>query len=165
MLWWCVYVQHSIWGLFGYGSGSGDTGMNVELQLIKHLKRFRSRIRPNSPEVFFHLRYHRFWQPCSLGKLSQVDNGITLHRCKLGTNSAGNTVSCEYVSLHQNKAEMSVHSQETCKSHHHPSRSEVVMYVSRSNIFLMFLLNPAISDLTWHSTTKVMYLVNKGCMS
>ena len=62
--------------------------------------------RPNPHEVLFHLRDHRSRQLCSLGKLSQIDNGIALYRYKLGANSAGNIVSNEYVSLHQNKAEM-----------------------------------------------------------
>ena len=64
----------------------------------------------NSHEAIFRWRYHRFWQLCSLGILSQVDGGIALQCYKIGANSAGNIVSCEYVSLGQNKAEMLVHS-------------------------------------------------------
>ena len=37
---------------------------------------------------------------CSLGKVSQADNRIVLHHCKRSTNSAGDIVSSEYVSLH-----------------------------------------------------------------
>ena len=52
----------------GCGSGSRDTGVVMETQLIKRFRlRLRSRTRPNPPELLFHLRYHRVWQLCALG--------------------------------------------------------------------------------------------------
>ena len=115
----CLRTTLEVGAFFGYGSGSRDTDMDLEMQLIKRICLWlRYPTRPNPHGVLFHLPYRRFWQLCSLGKLSQVDNGIALHCCiaallhccKLDANSACNIVSWEYVSLHQNKAKVLVHS-------------------------------------------------------
>ena len=55
--------------------------------------------------VLFHMRDLHFLQLCSLGKLSQIDSEIALHRCKLFSNSAGDLAFIEYVSLNRKAAE------------------------------------------------------------
>ena len=58
-------------GLFGYGSGSRDTGVALEKQLITLLF-IRSRTRPNPHKVIFHMRNVRFRLVCALGKRNRL---------------------------------------------------------------------------------------------
>ena len=55
--------------------------------------------------VLFNLRDLRFLQLCSLGKLSQIDSEIALHRCKLFANSDDDLAFIDYVSLNKKAAE------------------------------------------------------------
>ena len=94
-------------GHFGYGIGNRDTGVDLEMQLIKTALPMAYILHPPNPAKGT-LPLERSPFPLSL-LYRQTQSDIHIH-CMLGANSAGDIFSSECVNLLQNKAAMHAHS-------------------------------------------------------
>ena len=96
-------------GHFGYGIGDRDTGVDLEMQLIKTSLSMAYILHPPNPaKGTFPLARSPF-PVALLYRQTQVYIGIAMHHCMLSANSAGDIFSSECVNLLQNKAAMLAH--------------------------------------------------------
>ena len=96
-------------GHFGYGIGDRDTGVDLEMQLIKtSLPMAYILHSPNPAKGTLPLARSPF-PVALLYRQTQIYIGIAMHHCMLGANSAGDIFASECVNLLQNKAAMLAH--------------------------------------------------------
>ena len=96
-------------GHFGYGIGDRDTGVDLEMQLIKTSLSMAYILHPPNPAKGTLPLARSQFPVALLYRQTQVYIGIAMHHCMLSANSAGDIFSSECVNLLQNKAAMLAH--------------------------------------------------------
>ena len=96
-------------GHFGYGNGDRDTGVDLEMQLIKTSLPMAYILHPPNPAKGTLPLARSPFPVALLYRQTQIYIGIAMHHCMLGANSAGDIFSSECVNLLQNKTAMLAH--------------------------------------------------------
>ena len=96
-------------GHFGYGNGDRDTGVHLEMQLIKTSLPMAYILHPPNPAKGTLPLARSPFPVALLYRQTQIYIGIAMHHCMLGANSAGDIFSSECVNRLQNKTAMLAH--------------------------------------------------------